>query len=775
MRKLMLSLALSLSLPCFAQIPVSQDGLTVSPPDVFDNYYLQQQLNSLRGQLEALQVLNSATITGHIGNAQGADARQFGVSFQGGGAATPALTTVSGAIPSTTTVTGTNPSVTTVSGTAPTVTSNGVSLAPPTPSVAPATTTSPTPVLGSQDTLAESIELAQRINALELMLDGSLNNKIDPRTGKARKVLTIGFPITFERPDASDYARRVKSVADVSVTLCSSSNGLSIMQVLPQERTYDVAGLVNHSASGTVGGIIGGVFSLGGGFLWSHQRYDLVRQQETVALRVPAGTCPNPAMSPRASFKWEIQPVLGSNNVRTGTQENFVQISLPSDGTTPPPGGEVILACVDATWRKIKKGGDQLGDPGLSSTSCFPVLNYDTTPQLENVSIRGIGNGNVWVTARAEAILPGTGVRIGAVTLPQASLTFSPDGTTVEFPAAAADIINAGGASLISRDGKSVALSNHGGADHNEHLTIPSIKVAAFSDSTDKLTLTYKLPLGNELPPEPCDPLPGQTLADPACESHDPWIVVIGGKAYGLPDAPFLSASEDFNTRTGTIELFLPSDVITSSSKVTLERLLWSAGFYTAEVSLNANRVSVVKVVSMTSAPGIHVSLLGANLQSAKLMYPQVPAGALSSIQSDFATLDLTDAQAKGVKQIVFCQVKSGSNTCDPESQPIFVDLPKSSAEEAKPGLTPGKSITLNKDTSVLIDGNSLDQILSVSYAGTRLNIRITPDKPPQLQVDLPASIYSQAGTYPLKVEYADKSVGVYALAVVASKSVVSN
>ena len=65
MKRLCLLSVLSIGSLGLAQAPVSQDGLTVSAPEVFDTYYLQQQLNSLRTQLEALQVVNSATITGH--------------------------------------------------------------------------------------------------------------------------------------------------------------------------------------------------------------------------------------------------------------------------------------------------------------------------------------------------------------------------------------------------------------------------------------------------------------------------------------------------------------------------------------------------------------------------------------------------------------------------------------------------------------------------------------------------------------------------------------
>ena len=155
------------------------------------------------------------------------------------------------------------------------------------------------------------MQLAAEITNLELLLDGALNDKLDPITGKARRVYTIGFPITFSLPDPATAKQRENSAAEIHVALCPVSGYASVMTLLPQERTYNVAGLVDHSFSGSATGVLAGVMSVGGGFLWSHKRYDMVQQQETIALMQGRGDMrerlrPLPLRSLGKSFRcWE--------------------------------------------------------------------------------------------------------------------------------------------------------------------------------------------------------------------------------------------------------------------------------------------------------------------------------------------------------------------------------------------------------------------------------------------------------------------------------------
>src|SRR5277367_6558457 len=69
--------------------PLTTVGITIGEPKVYDNYYLQLTLNSLRDQLAGLRVVDQTTLLSHIGQTQGANLQQLGVAFQGGGPSTP--------------------------------------------------------------------------------------------------------------------------------------------------------------------------------------------------------------------------------------------------------------------------------------------------------------------------------------------------------------------------------------------------------------------------------------------------------------------------------------------------------------------------------------------------------------------------------------------------------------------------------------------------------------------------------------------------------------
>jgi hypothetical protein len=748
------------------EIPISEQGITVAPPKVYDTYYLQQQLQALKAQLQQLQVLSSSTLTGHIGNVQGADLQQLGFSLQGGGSSTPAVTTT----------TGTSPSVQSVVS----------SLAPSNPSVASSSLTLPTPGQSSLDTLNESMQLAYEITNLELVLDGALNDKLDLMTGKPRRVVTIGFPIAFAPPSHSDAMGRANSVAEVHVTLCRQASDVSIMTVLPQERTYNVAGLVDHSAAASLGAILGGVFSVGGGFLWHHQRYDLVQQQETVALRTPFGDCGNGQTASSSSFVWQVYPVLGSKYVRPGMQQNFVQFSIPGGTIAPVPGSEIVTACVQAGWRGTAKNGNILSPLRLIGSACYRVPYFDTTPRVESVRVANIGSSQLRVTARG-SFLPGTTVRIGNSSISDAAVSISGDGGVLEFPVVAADLITAGGAKLVSREGEEKQLSNPGGKEGAVPLNVADadIAVSPYSEALDSLTLAYTPPTGPGLPLEPCSPMPGAP-DEGKCIPSDPWVLTIGDKTYGLADAPFFGDRALGNGKR-EISVLVPAASLATSSRITLQRLLWSNHFYYWQGLLPANPVTVTKATIVSSAPGVHLVLVGSNLGDAVLKYPGACPGCLHDARGSFALLDIpaeaprakettkqkaarekaaTDA-TKDLKQIILCRQKAGG--CDPGLAPVIFDLPKATddaaAKSSKPSLKSGATVKVNAATAS-IAGTGLDQVVSIRYGTVGVPSRLSIADPPQLVLDLPTAISGRASKYPLLVEFADKTTTSYVLTV---------
>ena len=148
--------------------------------------------------------------------------------------------------------------------------------------------------------------------------------------------------------------------------------------------------------------------------------------------------------------------------------------------------------------------------------------------------------------------------------------------------------------------------------------------------------------------------------------------MTVGGKIYGLADAPFLKSPDGSNE----LRLLVPVGSMTDGSKITMQRLLWSKHDYYAEYFSASSAVSVTKVVTTSTAKGIHLAMLGGNLDQALLKYPAGCDGCLVASSPNFAVIDLSEAQAANVKEIVLCRKDAGGQ-CDPAVVPIFVYIPE--------------------------------------------------------------------------------------------------
>src|SRR5580658_2090291 len=87
----------------------SPNGIWVDQPKVYDDYFLQTQLNALKAQLSGLTALNSTTLTGSIGTVQGATLSASGISAQAMGPSPAQVTTLAaptGALPAGVAATG---------------------------------------------------------------------------------------------------------------------------------------------------------------------------------------------------------------------------------------------------------------------------------------------------------------------------------------------------------------------------------------------------------------------------------------------------------------------------------------------------------------------------------------------------------------------------------------------------------------------------------------------------------------------------------------------
>jgi hypothetical protein len=744
-----------------AATPLSTKGIIVAPPKIYDNYYLQQLLSSLRSRLETLQVVDKTTLLSHIGQTQGATLQQLGFSLQGAGPSTPTVSSFALA-----------PGVTPFSSTgSPTATTPGTTtattpLAPSNPAPSPAALTLPTIGQSSLDTLNESMQLAYEITNVELLLNGATSDQIQADTGLPRSTFTVGFPITVLPPEKDDK-QLADSLVEIQVTICESRDA-SIVTLLPRERTYNVASLLDNSLAASIGTVLGGVFSIGGGFLWHHQTYYLVQQQETVALQYSSGACGSGRSS--TSFAWQIHPVLGKNYVRPGMETNFVQVSIPDP--LAQPGGTLVQACVRAGWRKTKDKGNRLQPISNDTQKCFDIKYYSTTPTVQSVKVSDVGSGNVLVQSTG-TFLDGTRIRIAGKN-PPSTAYISSDQRNLAFYASASDIVSSGGVTIVSREGDEQALlvplpSRTPQSPTPSKVSITSVSVLPYSDSQSLVTIDFSTPSG-PLPSEPCAPVPG-AVNPPPCIPSDPWVVNIGDKLFGLADSPFFVSS------TNEIKLLAPTSSVAGAPKIQMRRLLWPDQFYYDERPLDKSAIVVTKASLLAPAPELSLAFAGINLDQARLQYPEC-GDCLKAVTSTFATVSFSakknipglDADSiKALRQIVMCRKdKSYPAKCDAAYAPVMAEIPKDdsgAAKDSKPKLDKHEPIKPGTG-QVSITGTGLDQIVAIKAGPTVMQFHLSIADKPALIVSIPPAVSNVEGQYPLFIELSDKTTTSYLLAI---------
>jgi hypothetical protein len=741
--------------------PVTQDGLTVAQPKIYDTYYLQQQLNALKIQLEQLQAIDRTTLIGRYGNVQGASLRQTAVAVQASGPASPGVVTTTG---------DTN-----------TVVSTTNSLAAANPSTSASSLTMPSPTLGPSDTFAEQIQLQGQIVNLQMLLDGAVSDRITS-SGRARRSITLGFPISIEMPDQNNIGRRNNSVAEVKVSLCRSTllptgQDLSIQNLLPKEHTYNVAGLVDKSFSGSIGGTLGGVLSIGGGFLRSRKDYFVVQQQETVAFQTADSLCtglplPPPPPPPAVgtfntwagqTVNWHIRPVLNNKQVRPGMQTNFVQFSIDDDplSAAVPPAQILMFACVQVGWRRIRNGGNVVeAPPGLVAPACFPITEYDSQNIVSSVEVANYAGGNLHVTARG-TFQPGSSILIGDTILPSSRALIAPNAQSLEFSVAASDLAQGGGAWLVTRDNTRIAIHNPFGNPGDSRIGVPVVTATPVSNLLSLITITFAESIFARQP-SPCT---GVVTCDSRLE---PWIVFAGNKVYGLADAPFLRntlAVGPPNIRT--IELELPTALV-RSGQLALQRPFYNAAYASTSLPLPSGAAgvpSIDKVTVLSASGGMHLSLTGTSLGSLALIFPTGKGNTYVSPQAGFGRIDLTTETLDKLKQIVLCRV-DGAGACDAAFQYIQIEVPSLDPPPApSPSLTQGATAKVN-DSAISVEGQLLEQFTTFEYAGTKLTSRIVATPSRHIVLDLPPSITTRPGSYNIIATTADGKSSRYEVSI---------
>ena len=763
----------------------TQNGIYVGHPKVYDDQALQRLLNSLRARLAQLNGLDQASLTTRLGSLQGASAQQTQFSIQATPVPIPGVTTTNSSgtpglvqtgssgtsqAPTGLTTTTNNQLVTSTPGTttlSQTTAPQVSATIPNLPSVAPVSLPS-TFSTSASDTLSEQVQLSYEIINLQLLLQGALDDEFIAGTTFRKHHSTIGFPISIFTPKGGDYRN---AVAEVEISVCdpehvvNQSESPSLMNILPKEKTYNIASIVNKSAALGVGAVIGGIINVGGNFLWGRQTYYVVQAQDTVAaIRPPAANVCR--VSTPVTFAWQFRPVLGQKTVHQGLRQTFAQVALPSLVSSVLNESSSIKITTRWLAYEPKTGivGAQIGSTEEESDT---LAVFPPGPTVNGVQVTINGDGTLGVESDGH-FLAGTRVRIGDTFLDDSTPGFQNDGIdTLRFTAV--------GASLAQR-GARVAASNGFEAD----ILAPGQGNGSISEGGEIAPEIYSDSLVEVTVPV----VPG-----PALPPGGPYPIVVnlGTRTFGLPDAPFSRID------SGSVSFLVPREFIRTQNKLLVKRLFLGSNYACSHSIKQSSGLSVTSVTILGVTKGIakgatnrgrtgtndanahanaegtkkspditHFAIVGSKLKSAGFLFP--PAAAkLSLADETYNAFDLSAEDLDGVKQFVL-QVQ------DKREAPIFVSVPESKAADAKPHLDPHDPIPPGTALAYTITGSLLDSVVSIRYLDKPLPFSLSLDKK-SVTLVLPNDLSNTAGIKRLYLIFSDGSSQSYQVTINASKT----
>lgn len=527
------------------------NGILVGPSKIFDVHALQQMLNGTAAQLTAIGGFDQASIIKAFGSIQGITRD---TSFLAGQITTTQLPTIDKTL--TTDVStapnkdGTGTATTTDNKTNTDVKSGGsTGTVPSAPTSSPLTPPSNLSV-SSSDILAEQVQLNAQITTLRLLLQGALSDRLlvkNNRAVGARAQTTLGFPITIDPPRQYKHA-----VAEVRIIITPGSRldaPVSVVNLLPQEKTYNVAKVTSRQTQFGAGVVVEAV-NAGVNTGRAKDHLFLVKDTDTIALQYPFPLDPSPELGfwnkighgvrdaelfrtepvgdcrqvlqeiqPNSIvFGWQFRPVLGADYVQAGQRQVFAQLALP-DGKGQPFLGSVIIQTL---WRTYDPKKHVLGEILSLSCDSFPdndTVNLLTPIRVHDVSVSDLGTGQLQVDAHGEFFAPGLNVLSGSIVMSPTNF----DGAQITLFGAAKDLLQSDSLLVFGADGTPIpfATTTNDRLPSSCGLKNKGTWLKAESRPDGNSTMTLNL-----------------TYSEYDLDDHSPQVV-IGNKIFGLSDAPF--------------------------------------------------------------------------------------------------------------------------------------------------------------------------------------------------------------------------------------------
>lgn len=479
-----------------------------------------------------------------------------------------------------------------------------------------------------------------------------------------------------------------------------------VTQLLPQEKTYNVAAISDKSMS-IGGGVVTQVLGVSGSFLRGRKTYYLTQDQDTVALSF------QPSDPDRIGFLWQFRPVLGREYVESGRKTVFVQLAFPAplDALT----GEIGTLYIKSYWRTYDRKKGVLGGivPGSLSKNVMsweiPRYDLNTGPlAFDSSNLVDLGDGQLMINLPGR-FLPGTYVRIGNVIPPITNEYFA-----LRFVASRED--------LLTQD---VVMVAPDGTENHDFLLIRHEHTV--TDPGPPVTERIE-----ERAAPPIDTAASKITVETVDEANSKVTLELTDSDYlGLsPGLIFIVAGKVFDVdypesekRAGGhvhISAIIPNSVLIEDPKVTVTTIFAPKGWAT-KVDLAAitsfsktDRLVVMEQVLVGDNTYVKFLLYGSRLDSIKPINP-VAANIGSLVASENKTIRIVTMSLALVQANKFLILQRGNE------RPFAIKIPSVEVKDKLPEPKPQRLLIVNEDTAT-INGITAADIIKVVWNDRELD-----------------------------------------------------
>jgi hypothetical protein len=269
--------------------------------------------------------------------------------------------------------------------------------------------------ISPQDILTEEMNISYQILNLRLLLERSMSDRIyrqpgDIRSGQRAQAL-LGFQVSI---DPLKQHKHQAAIVQIELTGPTVGMAPSLVSLMPQAKTYNVAALSKKSSAFGVSAIVK-VVTVGYNERHQAQSYYLYRDTDIIAFE-------RQTAADKLTFGWEFRPVLNRTTVEAGLRQLFAVVSLNQLDESGNRADYPVQAKIKTYWTEFDKDAaviasgpceERIDTVNPILIPCSQTIQASLGPEVKSVEMSSVGQSNILINVIGNSFYAGTDVLLG--------------------------------------------------------------------------------------------------------------------------------------------------------------------------------------------------------------------------------------------------------------------------------------------------------------------------------------------------------------------------